>query len=221
MSIQSFYGTAVTNDFARLFQFRILDLQLNNQTVDFGYTNGGQGGSGETIYAETANLPGRTINNIPVPFMGLSFNVPGTTSFPGSSNYPITFRCDQGYAIRSGFEYVLRDTFNINDTAGRYSTPGQNNYIVMQLFGKTAGDTLGPKPVRTYKLWGAYLVSLADTLYDVKDTGTVATINATFAYQYWTAENDGTGSTAPDGFARGRTMIGKNAATTVINPPAA
>jgi hypothetical protein len=218
MSIQNFYGSAVTNDFARLFQFRILDFQLNNNTVDFGYVAGNVGGAGETIYVETANLPGRSINNVQVPFMGLSFNVPGTTSFPGSNNYPVTFRCDQAYAIRSGLENALRDTFHIGNTAGRYSTPGENNYIVMQLFGKKQGDGIGPTPIRTYKLVGVYLINLADTLYDVKDTGSVAMINATLGYQYWTAEFNNSGNVAPDGWTQTKTFLGNNKSTTVVNP---
>lgn len=182
MSIQNFYGSAVQNDFARLFQFRVLELRMNNENINFGY-NGGP-----NVYVETANLPGRSVNNVQVPFMGMSFNVPGTTSFPGSNNYPVTFRCDQAYVIRSSFEKLLVNTFHIGNTAGLYNTPGQNNILTMQLFGKQTGDTTGPKALRTYTLYGVYLASIADTLYDVKDTGTVATINATLAYQYWTAD---------------------------------
>jgi len=181
MSIQNFYGSAVQNDFARLFQFRVLALQMNSNRINFGYQNG------PNVYIETANLPGRTINNIPVPFMGMSFNVPGTTSFPGSNNYPVVFRCDQSYAIRSDLEKLLVHTFHIGNTAGQYNTPGQDNILTMQLFGKNVGDQTGPQAVRTYTLHGVYLVSLADTQHDVKDTGTISTITATLAYQYWTA----------------------------------
>lgn len=207
MSIQNFYGAAVQNDFARLFQFRVLALQMNTNRVNYGYQNG------PNVYVETANLPGRTVNNVPVPFMGMSFNVPGTTSFPGSNNYPVVFRCDQSYSIRADLEKLLVNTFHIGNTAGQYNTPGQNNILTMQLFGKNTGDQVGPQAVRTYTLFGVYLVSLADTLYDVKDTGTVSTINATLAYQYWTAGESQTAGPALDTWA-GASATGAASTTT-------
>lgn len=185
MSISNFYSAAVANDFARTFQFRVDQMSFGpqgagtNKRINFQYDT-----NGETLYVETAALPGRVVNNIPVPFMGLSFNVPGTASFPGSSNYPVVFRCDQRYAIRATLEQSLVDTFNISQTAGNYNTPDATNFLTMTLFGKVAGQT-APQAIRTYTLVGVYLVGLADTQYDVKDTGNVALINATLAYQYW------------------------------------
>lgn len=184
MSISNFYSAAVANDFARTFQFRVDQMSFGpvggGKRVNFKYDT-----NGETLYVETAALPGRVVNNIPVPFMGLSFNVPGTASFPGSNNYPVVFRCDQRYAIRATLEQSLVDTFNISETAGNYNTPDATNFITMTLFGKANGTNGTPQAIRTYTLVGVYLVGLADTQYDVKDTGNVALINATLAYQYW------------------------------------
>jgi hypothetical protein len=208
MSIQNFYGSAVQNDFARLFQFRVLNITMNNGAVNYQY-NGGP-----AIYVETANLPGRAVNNIQVPFMGMQFNVPGTTSYPGSNNYPVVFRADQSYAIRDGLEKLLVNTFHIGNTAGLYNTPGQNNTLTMQLFGKSSGDSTGPRSVRTYTLYGVYLVGLADTLYDVKDTGTIATINATLAYQYWTAGGQGAAGPGMDTWGGSGASAGTAAGST-------
>lgn len=204
MSIQQFYQAAVGNDFARTFQFRVENMRLGapaiggTKAVDFTYSSTQQNAGGQNLYIETAALPGRIINNIPVPFMGLSFNVPGTASFPGSANYAITFRCDQNYAIRQSLEEALVNTFSIATTSGNYSTPNLSNYIQMTLFGKEAGlgESGTPSAVRTYRLEGVYLTALQDTVYDVKDVGNVALINATIAYQYWTVAS---GTTAPAG----------------------
>lgn len=193
MSIQKFYQSAVANDFARQFQFRVdqMYLGLPAGNVAMGGTspettliNWKYEDPGETIYIETAALPGRIVNNIPVPFMGLSFNVPGAASFPGSANYAVRFRCDQNYAIRNQLEKALVDLFNISQTAGNYPIPAPNNYLTFTLFGKTQ-DGVVPKPVRTYTLVGVYVQSLQDAQYDVKDNGTVAMIDAVLAYQYW------------------------------------
>jgi hypothetical protein len=169
-NIQSFYSQAQAADFARLFQF---------QLVKFGNLNL----TNELIYVETASLPGRQINNIPVPYMGLAFNVPGTASYPGSAGYNVTFRCDQAYNIRDILEQSLFNTFSDADSTGNYSTPAVGSDIILQLLDKQNN------PTREYTLFGAYVQALADTAYDIKDNGTVATVQATIAYQFWRLTN--------------------------------
>lgn len=213
MSIQKFYQAAVGNDFARAFQFRVDNIKLGlpgsttaiggavptTTLIDWKYEN-----PGETIYVETAALPGRIINNIPVPFMGLQFNVPGAASFPGSANYAVRFRCDQNYAIRNQLEKALVDLFNISNTAGNYPIPDPSNILTFTLFSKAKGDGGMPKAIRTYTLVGVYVQALGDAQYDVKDNGTVAMIDCTLAYQYWKVGQATPGTT--EGIPSGLTL---------------
>lgn len=169
-NIQDFYRTAAEKDFARLFQFQLMSFANINFT-DSHYT-----------YVEAASLPGRSITNIPVPYMGLSFNVPGTVTYPGSTGYQVTFRCDQKYDIRAALEAATFNTFDESTSVGDYSIPGiADSVITLRLLGKKR------EAIRDYVLYGAYVQSLADTAYTVTDTGTVATIQATLAYQFWRA----------------------------------
>lgn len=167
MSIQNFYQTAQLKDFARLFQFRLISFG----NVDFG--------PNELIYVETATLPGKQINNIPVPYMGLNFNVPGTVSFPGSAGYNVTFRCDADYQLRNTLERAISRTFDAETSRGEYSTPKAGYTLSLQLLNKKL------EAIRTYTLYGTYVQALADSSYDIKDNGAVQTIQATLAYQYW------------------------------------
>jgi hypothetical protein len=176
MSIQKFYTNAAQKDFARVFQFRLRF--FNNVAFDENHLT----------YVETAALPGRSITNVPVPYMGLSFNVPGTVSYPGSAGYAITFRCDSDYDIRSALEAATFNAFDEATSTGDYSLPGSRSQIGMELLDKNM------VPVRFYTLFGVYVQSLADTGYDIKDTGTVQTVNATIAYQFWRAGTPKTGS---------------------------
>jgi hypothetical protein len=171
MSIQKFYTNASQRDFARLFQFQ---LEFHNN-IDFD-TN-------HTTYIETASLPGRSITNVPVPYMGLAFNVPGTVTYPGSSNYAITFRCDANYNLRSALEAATFNTFDEDSSTGDYTIPGSRSVISMNLLGKDMSI------VRNYTLFGVYIQSLGDTGYDIKDSGTIQTIPAVIAYQFWRAQN--------------------------------
>lgn len=168
-TIQEFYTIAAQKDFARLFQFRLLSFG----NVIFSPS--------QLAYIESASLPGRSITNVPVPYMGLSFNVPGTVTYPGSTGYQVTFRCDADYNIRAALEAATFNTFDENSSSGQYSLPGVDSTIQLELLDKKG------LPVRQYNLFGVYVQSLADTAYTVTDTGTVATIQATLAYQFWRA----------------------------------
>jgi hypothetical protein len=177
MAIQQFYTQAVNKDFARVFQFRVMEFP----GIDFKATT-------QLLYVETANLPGRTINNVQVPYMGLQFNVPGTASYPGSNAYNLLFRMDADYDIRAALEASNIATFDDNTSTGAYNIKGTDRVLQLALLGKNTRDG-EPEIVRNYTLYGAYLVSVADTQYDIKDTGTVATCQATIAYHYWRAGN--------------------------------
>jgi hypothetical protein len=176
-NITDFYTKVQTHDFARQFQFRL------NQLAD---TNFGETGNNPyLIYVETATLPGRAINNIQVPFMGLNFNVPGTASYPGSDAWSVTFRCDQNYNILTKLEDVQRNVFNEQTSTGNYNIARSPNNIKLELLGKGGSEDV----LRTYTLWGAYVVSIGDLSYNIGDNGTIQTVPVTLAYQYWTAAN--------------------------------
>lgn len=169
MSIQQFYTVAQNRDFARLFQFRIIE--FGDILFDRNHL----------AYVETASLPGRAISNIPVTYMGMDFNTPGTVKYPGSANYSVQFRCDANYNIRAALEAATFNIFDESLSQGTYGVPGERNKLVMELFDKNL-DT-----VRTYTLFGVWTQSLGDVSYDVKDIGQVQTVAATLSYQYWRA----------------------------------
>lgn len=172
-TIQDFYRTAANKDFARLFQFRVTQFGRINFSHD------------QLAYIETASLPGRTINNITVPYMGLNFNLPGTVSYPGSSGYQVIFRCDESYDIRAALEADMFSTFDEQTSSGDYSIPKTSSNLVMELVDKNF------KTQRVYTLFGCYIQSMADTSYDIKDGGSIASIPVTLAYQFWRSGPDG------------------------------
>lgn len=166
-NISDFYRTVQKNDFARQFQFRVVQLANTNF------------GEEQLVYLETATLPGRAINNITVPFMGLSFNVPGTASYPGSEGYQVTFRCDQKYNIRSTLENATFNTFDDGTSTGTYGITPNSSVIILDLLGKNGSV------VRQYTLYGAYVTQVQESQYNLGDNGTIVTVPATLAYQYW------------------------------------
>lgn len=165
--IIKFYDVAQQNDFARQFQYRIVQLANTNF------------GENQFVYLESANLPGRAITNVPVPFMGLQFNVPGTATYPGSDAWNVTFRSDQNYDIRATLENATFNTFDDSTSQGDYNIARRSSLVTINLLGK------GGSTVRQYTLYGAYIVSIGESAYNLTDSGSVVTIPATLAYQYW------------------------------------
>ena len=176
-NISDFYRSVQQKDFARQFQFRLVQLANTNFGED------------TLIYVETATLPGRSITNVQVPFMGLQFNIPGTATYPGSESYAVTFRCDQDYNIRAALENATFNTFDDGTSTGDFNIARNSSVITMNLLNKS-GST-----VRQYTLYGAYVVSVGDLSYNLGDSGTIQTVPTTLAYQYWRVTTTGSSPT--------------------------
>jgi len=163
MSIKDFYAAATAKEFARDFQFRVRT--LGPFTED------------DLLYITTATLPGKTINNQPVPFMGLNFNIPGSITYTGSDAWAITFRCDEGINIRNKMENWMKEIFDDETSSGKYGVPVEE--ATMDLLGKDL------EPIRRYNFIGIYPTDLGGIDYDVTGNGAPLTFPATYAYQYW------------------------------------
>lgn len=162
--IQDFYTAAQEREFARDFQFRVISL--------------GPFEENDLIYLTTATLPGKTITNQPVPYMGLSFNVPGAVSYTGSDAWELVFRCDEGLNVRNRMEAYVSEVFDIETGGtGKYGVPSQ--VATMELLGKNFDA------VRKYDFIGLYPVTVGPLNYDIQGAGAPLTFPATFAYQFW------------------------------------
>lgn len=167
--IENFYNAASINDFARQNLFRVVALGGTRFTVN------------ELMYVTTTTLPGRAINNIQVPFMGLQFNVPGTANYPNSNAWNITFRVPQSLSVRRKFEDWTKLVFDDATSTGAYNIPSKDvsNQVILTLINKDG------TPLRTYTFFGAYCVSLGELTLDVTTAGDILNQQATLAYQYW------------------------------------
>jgi len=163
MSIQKFYAAAQAQEFARDFQFRVQAL--------------GPFTENDLIYIETASLPGKTVSNHQVPYMGLNFNIPGAVVYTGSESWAITFRCDEGINVRNKLENWMKQIFDDETSTGKYGVPVE--IATMDLLGKDLN------PVRRYQFIGIYPTDLGPIEYDIKGSGDIRTFTATLAYQFW------------------------------------
>lgn len=167
--IENFYEAAQKRDFARKFQFRVISLGGNRFDDD------------ELLYITTTTLPAREINNVPTPFMGLEFNVPGSVKYPNSSGWAVNFRLPQNLSIRRKLEDWVKKTFDDETSTGDYNTPNKNveNQAIITLIDKKGN------PLRTYTLYGVYCKTFGELTLDITTAGDILEQTATLAYQYW------------------------------------
>jgi hypothetical protein len=179
--ITDFYRVAANREFARDFNFRVVSINTGGaqyQGSDITFAED------DLVYAKTATLPERAITNVPVPYMGLNFNLPGNATYPGSEGYSITFYADANSKLRQKFENWSRYTFDDANSTGDYLTPKQTAVInLAQLDSKF-------KTVAQYTLVGVSPRSVGALTYSMAaGTGQTIEFTATMAYHYFTRQS--------------------------------
>lgn len=172
MGIGGFYKQAVARDFSRDFQMRVI-------SIGPGVLN-----QNDNVFITTQQLPGYAIHNHPVPFMGLSFNVPGGGHFPGSDSWTVNFRCDQQLQIREKLITWQQSVFNAfpdtpGESTGAYGPKYTESVAKLTVFDRDGNE------VRGIRLVGVYPVDIGAIDYDNTGTGDLVNLVATIAYQWW------------------------------------
>jgi hypothetical protein len=176
-TIQGFYERAAVANFSRDFNFRVHDIHGPNGRFVMNDT-------GLLVYAKAAALPAREITNVPVPFMGLNFNLPGNAIYPDSAGYSITFYADQGSKIRQLFEDWSRFTFDDATSTGQYNTPGSDSYITLVQFDNEFNN------IAEYKLVGVSPRNVGPLNYTMAaGTGQTIEFTVTLAYHFFVRSN--------------------------------
>jgi hypothetical protein len=170
-TIQDFYTQAQSKDFARTNLFRVLNIDFGNGTPLFGET--------DLVYARTATLPAKAINNVEAPYMGLKFNVPGVVDYPNSSNYTINFYCDEAQALREKFLNIVTNTFDDATSTGNYFMPKQTSVMDLVQLNKQLVR------VAQYQLVGVSIRNVGELAYDMTSNGDIVSFDVSVAYHYF------------------------------------
>jgi hypothetical protein len=183
-NIEKFYSRASTRDFSRDFLFRVKSLNIRDLVM----------GDDDLVYVKAAQLPGRQVSNVAVPYMGLNFNVPGGATYPGSDSYALTFYLDAGSRLRERFEAASRTLFNDDTSTGSYGTPNPQNFITLVQLRKDLNE------LREYKLVGASLRNINAIDYQIASgTGNTVEVGVTLAYHYYELGGPGAGPATNEG----------------------
>jgi hypothetical protein len=173
-TIQDFYKVAQTRDFARDFQFRVLDISNKGVPV---FTED------DLVYATAAVLPGKAITPKSVPYNGFEFRIPGTVTYNNSDGFTIGFYCDATTNARVQMENWVTETFDDATTTGDGVLHNNSTVTLVQLDTKF-------EPLRTYKLFGCFPVNCGDISYSMVGTGEVINMDITLAYQFFRRDNE-------------------------------
>jgi hypothetical protein len=177
--IQDFYKTAREREFARDFNFRVLAINTGNAVNAAGqpiiYNDD------DLVYVKAATLPERAVTNVPVPYMGLNFNVPGNATYTVSDSYSLTFYSDARSQLRQKFEDWSRYVFDDATSTGDYLSPKQESYITLVQLDNQLSR------IAEYTLVGVSPRSVGALNYTIAGgTGETVEFTATMSYHYFT-----------------------------------
>ena len=166
-AISDFYRVAQERDFARDFQYRIINITSDNFSIT----------EEDLVYAKGGEVPGRSISNHTAPYMGLDFNVPGAVTYPGT--FSLNFYCDTQSTIRRLFEGWSYNTFDEETSSGDYFVPKPSSVLDMVQVDSQF------QPVARYQLVGVYPQDIGSISYDITGAGAPVELAVTLQYHFW------------------------------------
>lgn len=142
-------------------------------------TGSSAAGAKTTFMAKAAQLPGSSLNNVPMYYWGRELKFSGNRTF---ADWTLTIINDEDFLIRNAMENWSN---SINSHAGNLRIPaalsmtGYSVDCTVQQYGKT-GNVL-----KTYKMIGAWPVDIAPIDLDWGSNDSIEEYAVTFAYQWW------------------------------------
>ena len=140
-------------------------------------------GQKTTFMAKAAQLPGSTINQVPVYYFGREMKFAGNRTF---ADWTLTIINDEDFTIRNSIESWMN---SINSHAGNVrnaAAANSNGYSVdaiVNQYGKTG------EIIKSYKFVGLFPIDVAPIDLDWGSNDTIEEYSTTFAFQYWESES--------------------------------
>jgi hypothetical protein len=167
--LTKYFQAVQERDFLRDHQFRVSSLLYRGIPLL---------SEDDLVYIKAGSLPTRSVNAVPVPFMGLNYKVPGTAQF--GDNYTVTFYADSSGLIRNIFEAFSMATFDDRTSNGNYNVQGAD---VLQFY---TYDQRGVEAITSaYQLVGIFPTDIGSLNMSPVGNGNALEFTVNLAYQYW------------------------------------
>ena len=172
-----------------LFEFR---MTFPTEATGGGSTNiaGGSDNGGVatkfSFMARAGQLPGSSINPIPIMYFGREVKVSGNRTFP---EWTVTIINDEDFSLRNTFEKWMSGLNSHVTNVRSASFPTSESYsknIEIFQYGKFGGGGAQPRDnIKGYKLVGAFPIDVSPIELDWGANDQIEEFTVTFAYQWW------------------------------------
>ena len=137
-----------------------------------------------TFMARAAQLPGSTVNQIPVNYFGRELKFSGNRSFP---EWTVTIINDEDFVIRKAFERWMN---GLNSHVGNLrSIPFEQGDGGYQTNAYVTQYAKAGYEIKSYKFVGLFPIDVSPIELDWGSNDTIEEYAVTFAYQWWESDD--------------------------------
>ena len=137
-----------------------------------------------TFMCKTAQLPGSTVNTVPVQYFGRELKFAGNRTF---QDWSVTIINDEDFVIRNAFERWMNGMNSHATNVRNPAASGPTGYTVdgeVRQYGK-GGNTL-----KKYKFIGLFPTDLSTIDVDWGSNDTIEEFTVNLSYQWWESADD-------------------------------
>jgi len=138
-----------------------------------------------SFMCKTAQLPGSTVNSVPVQYFGRELKFAGNRTF---ADWSVTVINDEDFVIRNAFERWMNGLNSHNNNIRNPAAQGQLGYTqnaAVRQYGKSGGI------VKEYNFIGVFPTDLSAIDVDWGSNDTIEEFTVNLTYQWWDALRDG------------------------------
>jgi hypothetical protein len=138
-----------------------------------------------SFMCKTAQLPGSTVNSVPVQYFGRELKFAGNRTF---ADWSVTVINDEDFVIRNAFERWMNGLNSHNSNIRNPAAQGQLGYTqnaAVRQYGKSGNI------VKEYNFIGVFPTDLSAIDVDWGSNDTIEEFTVNLTYQWWDAVRDG------------------------------
>jgi hypothetical protein len=146
-----------------------------------------------SFMCRAAQLPGSTVNQIPVNYFGRELKFSGNRTF---TEWTVTIINDEDFLIRNAFEiWMSQLNSHVGNTRaiGRVNPDSYQKDAIITQYGKA--NIEGEAGIKKYKFIGLFPIDLSPIEMDWGANDTIEEFAVTFAYQWWESFESGVRTT--------------------------
>lgn len=137
-----------------------------------------------TFMCRAAQLPGTTVNQVPLMYFGRELKFAGNRQF---TEWNVTIINDEDFVIRKAFERWMdglnSHVTNLRSTQFETASDYQQDARIVQ-FSKTGDE------IKAYKFVGLFPIDVSPIELDWGSNDNIEEYSVTFAYQWWESDDD-------------------------------